>query len=185
MGRKLLISLFAGTLINLALITLASALGTPDGSPPSVEDICSNETGAGYGLCNAYCEAMDCESTSPSASATACQKVADKYQEVTNNSHPPCACPMMAYPSFNSLVSNPATIDIPCTYRVDSQQALVEAYGLSSGRAAVFDSYGNYAGNDDTTGNVQLSPEEFELCFNLLSTACGENHLPIDYFPSE
>ena len=48
---------------TLCVVSGASALGhgTPDGVTPAVEDICSGLQGAAYGLCNAYCEAQDCD----------------------------------------------------------------------------------------------------------------------------
>lgn len=53
---------------------------TPDEITPAVEDICmtSGFVGKEYGLCNAYCEAMDCDSESPQASDQACTRVLDK-----------------------------------------------------------------------------------------------------------
>ena len=39
----------------------AFALGTPDGQPPSRETVCDGLHGAAFGLCNAYCEAQDCD----------------------------------------------------------------------------------------------------------------------------
>lgn len=66
-----------------------STLGTPDGMPPAIESICDEEEGAAFGLCNAFCEAMDCETDNPQASATACDKVKSKYQQITGQ-QPPC-----------------------------------------------------------------------------------------------
>lgn len=82
------------TLLNniLCLCLLAGLAGaalaqTPDGQPPSVEIICNelNFTGAAWGLCNAYCEAMDCDCPTngdpenpdcvPNASPRACDRV--------------------------------------------------------------------------------------------------------------
>ena len=45
----------------LLLAATAAIAQTPDWMTPAVETICDNESGAAYGLCNAYCEAMDCE----------------------------------------------------------------------------------------------------------------------------
>ncbi len=42
---------------------------------PDEETVCDGFEGAAYGLCNAYCEAMDCDSKEPQASDTACEKV--------------------------------------------------------------------------------------------------------------
>ena len=34
---------------------------TPDGKTPAEETVCEGLSGAAFGLCNAYCEAMDCD----------------------------------------------------------------------------------------------------------------------------
>ena len=46
-----LLTLFAGALLGQ----------TPDGQTPATETACELESGAAFGLCNAYCEAMDCD----------------------------------------------------------------------------------------------------------------------------
>ena len=56
---------------------------TPDGMPPSEETVCDQYSGAAFGLCNAYCEAMDCDSPMPKASATACEKVQANFKKKT------------------------------------------------------------------------------------------------------
>jgi hypothetical protein len=59
-------------------------------------DPCDGESGAAYGLCNAYCEAMDCDSDNAQASATACTKVKDKFTNITGRTSLPCegsVCP--------------------------------------------------------------------------------------------
>ena len=45
--------------------------------------VCDAESGAAYGLCNAYCEAMDCDESDPQASDVACLKVMDRYIQIT------------------------------------------------------------------------------------------------------
>jgi hypothetical protein len=96
---------FLFTLTFALLLTGAGAAlaQTPDGLPPSLETVCDAETGAAYGHCNAYCEAMDCElandsdpATTPHASANACAKVRSKFQQTTGRDVPcevtcPCA----------------------------------------------------------------------------------------------
>lgn len=54
---------------------------TPDRLTPSVETICSVFTGAAFGLCNAYCEAMDCGDPNQAASNTACERVNDNFEK--------------------------------------------------------------------------------------------------------
>src|SRR5690349_2354374 len=87
--------------LTLALLLLctgagaALAQGTPDWITPSEETICDSETGAAFGLCNAYCEAMDCDSPNAQASATACSKVKSKFTNVTGRDFLPCeSCPL-------------------------------------------------------------------------------------------
>jgi hypothetical protein len=67
---------------------------TADGQTPSSESICDGQVGAAFGLCNAYCEAMDCDSLDPQASDTACNKIQNSFENITG-SPPPCVqvCP--------------------------------------------------------------------------------------------
>ncbi|MCP3961581.1 MAG: hypothetical protein GY719_27380 [bacterium] len=90
-------------LFILLLITCAGVVfagGTPDGEPPSVEEDCDiyrNQPGPAFGLCNAYCEAMDCElandgdpNTNPNANERACERVLARFVDATNGDDPPC-----------------------------------------------------------------------------------------------
>ena len=61
---------------------------TPDGFPPSVEDVCDDYSGAAYGLCTAYCEAMDCDDPNVHASATGCERVATNFTKKTGDPLP-------------------------------------------------------------------------------------------------
>jgi len=81
----------------LASFASAALAQTPDGDPPSVETDCDGEIGAAFGLCNAYCEAMDCDcptadnpTCEPQASQTACARVKERYQRKSGNDHLPC-----------------------------------------------------------------------------------------------
>lgn len=62
---------------------------TPDGETPSVETVCDGQVGAAFGLCNAYCEAMDCDYITPQASEKACTRVLDRFVQLTGDV-PPC-----------------------------------------------------------------------------------------------
>jgi len=79
------------------LVVVAPATGkTPDGMTPSEETVCDGQVGAAYGLCNAYCEAMDCDSPEPHASATACSRVQANFLRHTGMPLPcdvTCPCP--------------------------------------------------------------------------------------------
>lgn len=63
---------------------------TPDGMTPAEEEVCDGLEGAAYGLCNAYCEAMDCDGLEPQASEKACFKVLEKFENKTGEPMPPC-----------------------------------------------------------------------------------------------
>ena len=62
--------------------------------PVMAQDACEGQVGAAFGLCNAYCEAMDCDSADQQASDKACNKVYDKFFTHAGTP-PPCevSCP--------------------------------------------------------------------------------------------
>ena len=85
------------SLVALALFAGTAAAQTPDGETPAIELLCDEFNGAAFGLCNAYCEAMDCHladdgdpSTEPQASAQACERVGGRFENLTGQ-RPPCA----------------------------------------------------------------------------------------------
>lgn len=100
----------AAAFLVLAIPAMAS---TPDGQTPSQETICDDQTGAAYGLCNAYCEAMDCDSPEVQASPKACSKVLANFLRHTGEM-PPCdvTCPCTeALPLFAAFVNGTETIE--------------------------------------------------------------------------
>ena len=58
------------------------------GQAVAQDSACDGQIGAAYGLCNAYCEAMDCDSDEVQASATACEKVSVDYSKITGELMP-------------------------------------------------------------------------------------------------
>jgi hypothetical protein len=89
-----------------ALMTWSpAAADTPDGQTPSEETVCDQERGAAYGLCTAYCEAMDCDSEAPQASATGCSRVRANFERITGRPLPcDIACPCgLQLPLFAEL----------------------------------------------------------------------------------
>jgi hypothetical protein len=104
--RNTLLLLASGGLLLLSGAALAQTTegggGTPDGQPPAFEDPCAGEEGRAFGLCNAYCEAMDCElghdPADPEgdgvavANPGACTAVLDNYRKAKGDSeaHPGC-----------------------------------------------------------------------------------------------
>ena len=76
------------TLVAILMFTISVQAKTPDGQTPAEETVCENEVGAAFGLCNAYCEAMDCDSDNPNANDIACQRVGDKFIQLTGQDLP-------------------------------------------------------------------------------------------------
>lgn len=75
----------------LLLLLAAPALAkTPDGKPPSVEDVCDGYKGAAYGQCNSYCEARDCDDPRVHAADRSCAVTAAKFTALTGDDLP-CA----------------------------------------------------------------------------------------------
>jgi hypothetical protein len=94
--------LTAGATLALAPVTQAE---TPDGETPAEETVCDSlADGAAWGLCNAYCEAMDCDSADPRASDAACQHVLGSFLALESGPIP-CACPCYTEADLNGLVT--------------------------------------------------------------------------------
>jgi hypothetical protein len=81
----------------LLLLAAPAAAQTPDGQTPAEETVCDGMMGAAWGLCNAYCEAMDCDlyyvlgdAPVPSASMEACLRVHANFEKVSGLLCPPC-----------------------------------------------------------------------------------------------
>jgi hypothetical protein len=108
MRTRFLAGLFSTTLLLLGLAILATPAAyaqTPDGETPAEESVCDGLSGAAYGLCNAYCEAMDCDSAAPNANETACLKVLSDFTKHSTELIP-CArviCPCWDAADVESL----------------------------------------------------------------------------------
>ena len=66
-----------------------NAFRTPDGLTPAQEWTCDDYDGRAFGLCNAYCEAQDCDISLHHSSDTACDQLFDAFVEETGEV-PPC-----------------------------------------------------------------------------------------------
>jgi hypothetical protein len=89
MTANALLRLLAPSLLALGIFTLAPAVSsakTPDGMPPSQETVCSGFHGAAFGLCNAYCEAQDCD-VHPRPS---CEHLLHNFRKITGMPAFPC-----------------------------------------------------------------------------------------------
>lgn len=152
----------AAAFLVLAIPALAS---TPDGQTPSQETVCDAQSGAAYGLCTAYCEAMDCDSPAPHASATACSRVGSKFTQFTGTPVPcDVSCPCTEeLPLFAAFVNGTETID-----------TCVSGGGLTNvGNASGFVSVtadNTCSANGQGTGIV-LTVAEANVCRDLLRQA--------------
>jgi hypothetical protein len=155
------------------LATLVPALAqTPDGQPPSVETVCDGQTGAAYGLCNAYCEAMDCDSPSPQASPTACGRVRTNYTRITGQPLPcDVTCPCVAgFPLFAAIQAGTVTIDQCLQNDAPSTTSVITAGGafaIVNGSAAP-----PYCSVNDQQFQ-QITPLEATVCQFLLRQAAA------------
>lgn len=86
---------------------------TPDGRTPAEETVCDGQAGAAFGLCNAYCEAMDCDSPDHRASDAACSSVRRQYERKTGRPIPcEIVCPCATYfPLFADLGEGVAQVE--------------------------------------------------------------------------
>lgn len=85
-------SFLVATVGAVGLMAPPAAAQTPDGQTPAEETICDDAllTGALWGLCNAYCEAMDCDSVNKHASDEACDRVLGNFLKKSDGQAPPC-----------------------------------------------------------------------------------------------
>lgn len=82
--RYLLLSVF---------LALFPAMAFADDLPPSEEGVCDSlldGTAGLFGLCNAYCEAQDCDEYAPGDQPRSCQRLLVNYLRKSDGADPPC-----------------------------------------------------------------------------------------------
>lgn len=79
-------------ILGLVLHPLLAHAEKKNGGTPEEERACeaADLHGAAWGLCNAYCEAMDCDSDDPQASDNACERVLKNWEEHEDGMTIPC-----------------------------------------------------------------------------------------------
>lgn len=80
----------AFSFVPLMMEAPVSYAQTADGQTPAVESVCDGLSGALWGLCVSYCEAMDCDYPFPHADDQACDKVLGNYLKKSGSELPPC-----------------------------------------------------------------------------------------------
>lgn len=149
------------TLILFACAILCSSFA----GAQSTESVCDGEQGAAYGLCNAFCDAMDCDTDDPQASETACNKVKSKYQQITGN-EPPCLPQCVCYeelPDFFAVVNSTivSCTEDPSVHGVsldtsDFRGVFAEDYPEGDGACGFFSQSGS--------GTLSITGEEARQC---------------------
>ena len=71
-----------------SLDSLTSATGTPDGETPAEEEVCDGFSGRAFGLCNAFCEAQDCDGEG--VGKASCEELRLNFSRLTDESRFPC-----------------------------------------------------------------------------------------------
>jgi hypothetical protein len=149
--------------VGILVIGNSSAYAkTPDGKPPSQETVCDNETGAAYGLCNAYCEAMDCTDPNQHASDKGCEAVKRNFEKKTGRPLPclitcPCAGLLDLFAQITA-----GTVGVQRCIADDNLLVVV----TDTGDQAIIDSTGTSA-NCNVNGEapfVSLTPAELLAC---------------------
>jgi hypothetical protein len=169
--RKIFLTLAFGFLL---VSTGLSRAETPDGQTPSEETVCDGQIGAAYGLCTAYCEAMDCDSAAPHASATACSRVQGHFEQITGQPLPcEATCPCVdALPFFRDFVDGTAQAAV--CLEDSSFTSLVTAeddFALVAGEAAPFTCSTN------VEPPLEITAAEAFVCRQLLRAAAAAQNV--------
>ncbi len=88
------------------------------------EDVCDGYTDDAWGLCNAFCTAMDCEGDARNASLQACGRVADNFMRATEGKSLPCI--KSAAPTDTQAGSCPCNFSLPFWTDPDREGAIVQ-----------------------------------------------------------
>ena len=83
-------ALHIAMLLGLLASTSSGYANTPDGQTPAVETVCDGLEDNMFGICNAYCEAMDCDDPNHKASDAACHKKAQQWAAIAGETVLPC-----------------------------------------------------------------------------------------------
>jgi len=99
-----LIALLAFSLV-FSVAFMADAKKFNDDITPAEETVCDGLPNGLFGLCNAYCEAQDCDLSSERKS---CSNLLEHYQERSGYPGPPCVCRDVCDAEWNACVDEVA-----------------------------------------------------------------------------
>jgi hypothetical protein len=185
------------TILAAGAILFTSTLyaQTPDGETPPNEAVCDSESGSAYGLCTAYCEAMDCDYEQTSAAEMACLKVRDRFVQQTGRDvpcelQPVVECPCWTQADIESLPMDGA--DAICTSdgsRLDIYQEGICEHSFSvvilpeSALACGANRF-DCPGLPDLGGEfIDTSESQFTVCLNQIINRCQELGIDPPEFP--
>jgi len=181
------------TLCIFAMFAGSALAQTADGQTPAEENVCDVLDGAAWGLCNAYCEAMDCDSASPNASRVACDKVKGKFASLDQGDLPceAVVCPCGTADDFIGLFTDlPPGTNIVCEttgaytpkvalaalpYGTTRFSALHDFQYVGDVRCSAFDAAGDPIVEIDglTQQQYEACVVEVESVANQLGVSCG------------
>lgn len=169
--------------LTLALVDRPAPASTPDGLPPSLETVCDVYSGAAFGTCNAYCEAMDCHLDEPNASARACERKRDKFIALTGET-PPCelSCPCQVIEGFTDFVDGTLEGDM-CVDLGEGQYEVSTDLGEGA-RASIFitatptgDAICGYFDSFDGFTSLAIEGDDLDACTAIVDTIIERDEL--------
>jgi hypothetical protein len=173
-----------GLALTVNAQTQSSDNATADGDPPAVENECDGLAGAAWGLCNAYCEAMDCDSAAPHASAEACDRIGQKLVALVPDRQPLCGSAPAAqcdcFADVSDIDVDPATA---CTVEV-GDAILLQGFAVVGGEVVPV-SYA--AGTSPTSGalvcavdglEISQTGTQVEICRSIIEEFVAANSIP-------
>jgi hypothetical protein len=170
----------AGTTLGLAGAP-ATRAETPDGETPAEESVCDSLAGdPAWSLCNAYCEAMDCDSDDPRASDRACQHVLERF--IAHDSGPiPCGlppCPCYDEADLDEFVEACESLGGPLEcfrYDLGALMLCLGGPGPGGGASTIAGAFPVFSscfledpGGDPTIAFDNLTPDEYQTCVGLI-----------------
>ena len=191
--RTYLVCLLGLMFLSLSMFGLPVAAVTPDGQTPAEEMVCVDEVGALKGLCNAYCEAMDCNlDEGVHASPKACERVLANYHSKSGDIDPPCldsGCAATATADANAVYAACTTKTTcgskHCVFRARSKFNRVYSVCVNDCRTACADSVTSCRGEAkaDYADCLELAGDDNDaarlVCIHTVKaaqSACGTAH---------